>query len=421
MQYQLMDRSELNLLYQSLKEAYDSYQTKNLKLDMSRGKPCSQQLDLSIDMLGITDYKAEGIDCRNYGGLDGLPEIKEIFAQILGVSPKQVIVGGNSSLAMMHDTVARAMLLGVVDSETPWVKLPIVKFLCPSPGYDRHFAICELFGIQMITVGMNEDGPDMDEVERLAAEDDSIKGIWCIPYYSNPTGIVYLDEVVERLAKMETKAPDFKIFWDNAYAVHHLNDKPKELRNILDACNSFGHPDRVFMFSSTSKISFAGAGVAAMASSSANIDFIMKQLNKQTIGPDKLNQLRHLQFFGNIDGINEHMKKHAEIIRPKFDRVLEILDEELADLGIASWTHPEGGYFISLDTMEGCAKRVVELALSAGVVLTPAGATFPYGKDPKDQNIRIAPTFPPMDELEQAMKLVSLCVKLVSVEKMLSN
>lgn len=423
--FKALDVQSLQEIKIKLQKRYDEFKRQNLKLDMSRGKPCSEQLDLSkglFNCLDETDYKTEsGIDCRNYGGIEGIPEARELFSKILEVSPSEIIIGGNSSLNMMYDTIARAMTHGVLGSEMPWGKLPSVKFLCPSPGYDRHFAICEFFGIEMITIGMKQDGPDMDAVERLVADDDSIKGIWCVPKYSNPEGITYSDEVVDRLARMKTKAKDFRIFWDNAYAVHHLSDKHDQLKNIMMACREAGNPDRVFMFSSTSKISFPGAGIAMMAASENNINFIKKQMAIQTIGPDKINQLRHVRFFKSMEGIQEHMKKHAAILKPKFDTVLGILESELGDSNIAWWNKPNGGYFISFNTMECCAKAVVKMAAEAGVTLTPAGATFPYGKDPLDRNIRIAPTFPPLEELKKAIELVCICVKLVSIDKLLEE
>ena len=408
-----------------LQQRYNEFKAKNLKLDMTRGKPCSEQLDLALDLmdcLTLKDYKAaDNTDCRNYGGLDGLTEAKELFAQFLEVGPTEIIIGGNSSLALMYDQMVRALIHGVPGSDTPWGKLPKVKFLCPCPGYDRHFAICEDLGIEMITVTLQDDGPDMATVERMVAEDDSIKGIWCVPKYSNPTGITYSDNVVDRLAKMKTKANDFRIFWDNAYAVHHLDGKVKPLKNILTACKAAGNPDRVFIFGSTSKISFAGAGIGVIAGSTTNINWVKKHLGIQTIGPDKLNQLRHIHFFKNIDGIMTQMEKHAAILKPKFDMVLMMLDAELGGKNIASYTKPKGGYFISLDTMAGCAQKVVAMAAEAGVVLTKAGATYPYGKDPEDKNIRIAPTLPPISELKQAMELVAICIQLVSIDKMLTK
>jgi len=353
-----MTRDELNQMLDSLNNRYQDFLSMKLKLDMSRGRPCTEQLDLSLDMLKLPvpedGFKtAEGVDVRNYGLVDGIIEAKELFAQMLEVSPKEVILGNNSSLSMMYDTIARAMSFGVYGSPEPWGKLPKVKFICPSPGYDRHFAITELFNIEMITVDMRSDGPDMDTVERLAASDASIKGIWCTPKYSNPEGITFSDEVVDRLASMKTAAPDFRIFWDNAYVVHHLTDTPDKLKNIMDACKNAGNPDRVFIFSSTSKITFPGSGVAIMAASENNIAFIKKQLSIRTIGSDKINQLRHVRFLKDIKGIEEHMKKHAAIIKPKFDMVLDILDRELGGKNIAWWNKPNGGYFISCNTLPG--------------------------------------------------------------------
>lgn len=411
--------------YSALARKYEEIQARKLRLNMSRGIPCPDQLDLSsglIECLRETDYSAvDGTDCRNYGGVDGIPEAKELFAQVLEVSPREVIIGGNSSLMLMHDLIARAMLHGLPDSGTPWRKLPQVKFLCPSPGYDRHFAICEYFGIEMIPVNYRHDGPDMAQVEHLAAADASIKGIWCVPKYSNPTGITYSDAVVKHLAAMPAKAKDFRIFWDNAYTVHHLSDNPPHLLNILDVCKKSGHPDRVFVFSSTSKISFAGAGLAVMAGSEANINWLKKQISIQTIGPDKLNQLRHVRFFKDRAGIEAHMRRHAAIIKPKFDLVQKVLTSELSGKNLATWSNPQGGYFINVNTLPGCAKRVVAKAAAAGVMLTPAGATFPYGKDPEDRNIRIAPTFPPLSELKQALELFTLCIQMVSAEQELER
>lgn len=424
MNYQNMEVSELEKELEISRKKYEEFKAQNLKLDMSRGKPCSEQLEISMGMMDVLSSKdilkaSDGIDCRNYGGLDGIPEAKQLFAEMLEVAPSEVIVGGNSSLNMMYDTFARAMQYGVVGSEKPWGKLEKVKFLCPSPGYDRHFSVCEIFGIEMIIIDMKDDGPDMDAVEKLVAEDEYIKGIWCVPKYSNPDGITYSDEVVDRLAKMQTKAKDFRIFWDNAYCVHHLTEKHDELKNILAACKAAGNADRVFIYSSTSKISFPGSGVAVMAASEANIAFTKKQLSMQTIGPDKINQLRHVRYLKNLDGINEHMKKHASIIGPKFDIVLDILQKELGDKEIAWWNRPRGGYFISLFTLDGCAKKVVSMAKEAGVVLTGAGATYPYGKDPRDRNIRIAPTFPTLEELGKAIEILCLCVKIASIEKVM--
>lgn len=420
-----MNNSELQNYYSALSRSYEEVQAQKLKLDMSRGKPCTQQLDLSaglMDCLSSTDYTdASGTDCRNYGGMDGIPEAKELLAWFLDASSKEVIIGGNSSLSMMYDLITKAMLHKIPGSETPWGKLPQVKFLCPSPGYDRHFAICENLGIEMITINYQADGPDMDEVERLVAADSSIKGIWCVPKYSNPTGITYSDAVVKRLAAMPAKAADFRIFWDNAYTAHHLTSTPDTLLNMLKACREAGNPDRVFEFASTSKISFPGAGIALIASSETNINWLKKQINVQTIGPDKLNQLRHVRFFKDRAGIEKHMVKHAAIIKPKFDLVLEVLESKLGGKNLASWSNPQGGYFISLDTLPGCAQKVVAKAAAAGVMLTPAAATFPYGKDPEDKNIRISPTFPPLSELQQAMELLTLCVELVSAEQELAK
>ncbi|WP_412674986.1 aminotransferase class I/II-fold pyridoxal phosphate-dependent enzyme [Aneurinibacillus aneurinilyticus] len=421
-----LNASELNEHYVRLKGKYDEYKSQNLNLDMSRGKPCSEQLDLSRGMLDILksdeDYKAEdGTDYLNYGGLDGIPEAKELFSQVLEVSTKEIIIGGNSSLNMMHDTIARAMLHGVYGGESPWGKLPVVKFLCPSPGYDRHFAICELFNIEMITVDMLSTGPDMDTIEKLVSEDDSIKGIWCVPKYSNPDGITYSDQTVDRLAQMNTKASDFRIFWDDAYTVHHLTEKADQLKNIFAACKSAGNPHRVFMYSSTSKITFPGSGIAMMAASEENLNFFRKQLSIQTIGPDKLNQLRHVRFLKDMDNLKVHMEKHAAIIKPKFSMVLNKLESELGRKNIASWNEPKGGYFISLNTLNGCARDVINMAAEVGVKLTKAGATYPYGKDPRDRNIRIAPTLPSIEELEKAIEVLCLCVQLVSIEKILSE
>jgi len=381
-------------------------------------------LDLAMGMLdgtnGIQYLDQDGTDCRNYGGLDGIPEAKALFAEYMGVEVDEIIIGSNSSLTMMHDTFMRAMVNGVTENTAPWTKQPNIKFLCPSPGYDRHFFICEYLGIQMITVDIRDDGPDMDHIEDLVANDEGIKGIWCVPKYSNPTGIVYSDEVVDRLANMQVKAPDFRIFWDNAYAVHYLEDAPAELKNILSACKQAGNADRVLMWGSTSKISHAGSGIAVMAGSKANMEHAKKQMAFQTIGPDKLNQLRHVGFFKTMAGIEDHMQKHAAILKPKFDAVQTALENELAGKNIAEWSKPQGGYFVSLNTMEGCASSVVDLAAEAGVKLTPAGSTFPYKKDPQDRNIRIAPSFPPLEDIRQAMELVGICIQMVSIEKLLS-
>jgi DNA-binding transcriptional MocR family regulator len=412
---------ELEERRSQLEKRYRDFSSRGLSLDLTRGKPCPEQLDLSREMLDCVkdaDYlSSDGLDCRNYGGLDGLPEAKELFSQYLEVGPDEIIIGGNSSLCMMHDTIMSAMILGVVESDIPWGKLSNMKFLCPSPGYDRHFSLCEYLNIEMLPVELKEDGPDMDVVESLVAVEETIKGIWCVPKYSNPSGITYSDAVVDRLARMKTKARDFRIFWDNAYAVHHLTDTPPRLKNILSACKQAGNPDRVFIFGSTSKITFAGAGVAMMAGSTKNMEFRKKQMSFQTIGPDKLQQLRHIRFLKDMEGIERHMKKHAAILQPKFDAVLTILEKELNGKNIAQWSKPDGGYFVSLDTLDGCAKSVVAMAAQAGVALTPAGATYPYRRDPRDRNIRIAPTFPPIEDLALAMELVSICIQLVSIDK----
>lgn len=424
--FNALKKEELQDLLAALNEKYEDFVAQKLKLDMSRGKPCTEQLSLSMEMLDFPSGKdscktADGTDCRNYGLVDGIPEAKALFAQMLEVSPKEIIIGGNSSLSIMYDSVARAMMFGVYGGSLPWGKQKAVKFLCPSPGYDRHFAITELFNIEMIIVDMTPDGPDMDQVEKLVASDEAIKGIWCTPKYSNPQGITYSDDVVKRLAGMKTKADDFRIFWDNAYTVHHLTDKPDNLLNISAACKEAGNPDRVYIFGSTSKITFPGAGIAVMAASENNIAAIKKQLGIRTIGPDKINQLRHVAFLKDMNGIEEQMKKHGKILKPKFDMVLDILEAELDGKDIAWWNKPRGGYFISLNTLPGCAKEVLAMASGAGVVMTSAGATYPYGKDPQDSNIRIAPTFPPVSELKKAMELLCTCIQLVSVKKLLKG
>ncbi|WP_437631253.1 aminotransferase class I/II-fold pyridoxal phosphate-dependent enzyme [Sorangium sp. So ce854] len=409
-------------LTKELEARYDAFVARGLKLDMTRGKPSSAQLDLANGMLalpGANDLVAsDGSDTRNYGGLDGLPEMKAIFAEMLEVPAAQVIVGGNSSLTMMHDAVVRALVHGVPDGSGAWAKQPKVKFLCPSPGYDRHFAICEHHGIEMIAVDLNDAGPDMAQVERLVAEDASIKGMWCVPKYSNPTGTTYAPEVVRRLASMKTAAADFRLFWDNAYAVHDLHAEGDRLADIVSACQAAGNPNRPLVFASTSKISFAGSGIAAMVSSPANVADAKKHLGIQTIGPDKVNQLRHVRFFKDYKGLLGHMQRHAELLRPKFEAVTSIFEQELGGKGIATWTSPRGGYFISLDTPDGCAKEVVRLADKAGVKLTGAGATYPYGRDPRDRNIRIAPSMPPLDQIRVAMEVVAVCVQLASARKL---
>ncbi len=422
--YAEMTREELTGLRRELKAAYRDYQSRDLRLDMSRGKPSIDQLDLSMGMMDVLGSDSDltcddGTDCRNYGVLDGISEAKELLADMMEVRPEQIIIYGNSSLNVMYDTVSRSMTHGVMGS-TPWCKLDKVKFLCPVPGYDRHFAITEYFGIEMINVPMDENGPDMDMVEELVASDDSIKGIWCVPKYSNPTGISYSDDTVRRFARLQPAAADFRIYWDNAYTVHHLYDRGQDhLIEILAECKRAGNPDLAIKFASTSKISFPGSGIAALAASENNLVDIKKQLKCQTIGHDKVNQLRHVRYFHDIHGLVEHMRKHADIMRPKFEAVDEILTRELDGLGIGRWTKPRGGYFISFDSMDGCAKDIVARCKKAGLVMTGAGATYPYGRDPHDSNIRIAPSYPPIDDLREAMELFSLCVKLVSVDKLL--
>ena len=424
MRYTELNKEQLAAEKELLERRFSEYKAKGLALDMSRGKPSPDQLDLSMEMMDHygNEYVSEnGIDCRNYGLLDGIPEAKAIFSEMLGVPSEQIIIGGNSSLQLMYDYVIRAMQLGVLGSEKPWCKYDKVKFLCPAPGYDRHFTICEALGIEMIAIEYRSDGPDMDEVERLVSSDESIKGIWCVPMYSNPTGISYSDEVVRRFAALKPAAKDFRILWDNAYCVHHLSDEQDRILNIIEECEKSGNPDMVIEFASTSKISFPGSGISVIAASRANIDYIKSQLTFQTIGYDKLNQLHHVQYFKDLNGIMEHMKRHAGIIKPKFDAVLSALDREIAPLGIGDWNSPKGGYFVSFNALDGCAKRIVGLAKEAGVVMTGAGATYPYGKDPRDSNIRIAPTYPSVDELNLAMDIFCVCVRLASVEKLLSE
>ena len=426
--YQELSKEELLALREELLKSYAEEKAKGLKLDMSRGKPSVAQLDMGMDIFDVLNSQShmdssEGIDVRNYGVLDGLTEAKHMMADIMGVSAEHVIVYGNASLNVMYDAVSSAMTHGVM-GHTPWCKLDKVKFLCPAPGYDRHFAITEHFGIEMITVPMTPQGPDMDMVERLVEEDESIKGIWCVPKYSNPQGYTYSDETVRRFANLKPAAGDFRIFWDNAYAVHHLYDEEErqdKVLEILSECEKAGNPDMVYEFASTSKISFSGAGVAAIASSKGNLECIRRTMAIQTIGHDKINQLRHVRYFKDFEGIKAHMRKHAALMRPKFEAVESVLEKELSGLGIGAWTKPRGGYFISFDAMEGCAKAIVAKCKEAGVALTGAGATFPYGKDPRDSNIRIAPSFPTPMEMQMATDLFVLCVKLVSVEKLLEE
>jgi DNA-binding transcriptional MocR family regulator len=421
-----MGTDELLQLKAELEQGFEDAKGKALKLDMSRGKPAAQQLDMAMDMMDVLNSSSKlsteaGMDCRNYGILDGIPEAKKLMADIMEVSPENVIVCGNASLNIMYDTVSRSMTHGVLGS-TPWAKLDKVKFLCPVPGYDRHFAITELFGIEMIHIPMTVDGPNMDMVESLVSSDESIKGIWCVPKYSNPQGITYSNDTVQRFANLKPAAKDFRIFWDNAYAIHHLYDNDQaSLLDILSECEKAGNPDMVYEFASTSKISFAGSGIGAIASSKANLDYIKKFMTIQTIGHDKVNQLRHVKYFKDINGIKAHMKKHADSMRPKFEAVIEVLETQLSGLEIGSWLNPKGGYFIAFESMEGCATDIIAKCKEAGVVMTEAGATYPYGKDPFDSTIRIAPSFPTPDEMQQAAELFTLCVKLVSVNKLLQG
>lgn len=421
-----MSKTELLAMRGELEKQYEEAKAKGLQLDMSRGKPCTAQLDMTMGLIGALDMNSDmfaenGFDSRNYGLMDGIPEAKALMGEIMGVSPENVIVCGNASLPIMYDTVSRSFTHGVCGS-TPWCKLDKVKFLCPVPGYDRHFAITGHFGIEMITVPMTDQGPDMDVVEQYVNNDPAVKGIWCVPKYSNPQGISYSDETVRRFAALKPAAEDFRIFWDNAYIQHYLyEDQQDEILEILSECERAGNPDMVYEFTSTSKISFAGAGIAAVAASGKNLDFMRKSMTIQTIGYDKVNQLRHVRYFKDLGGVKAQMKQQAQILRPKFDAVLELLERELGGRGIGSWTRPRGGYFISFESMRGCAKEIVAKCREAGVIFTCAGATYPYGMDPGDSNIRLAPSYPPVDELLQAAELFVLCVKLVSVNKILEQ
>lgn len=424
--YLEMSKEELEQLRAELKAAYRKYQDMELSLNMSRGKPCKEQLDLSMELMDILNSDSDlacedGTDCRNYGVLDGLPEAKELIGAMMENKPDNIIIYGNSSLNVMYDCISRSYTHGVMGN-TPWCKLDKIKWLCPVPGYDRHFGITEYFGIEMINIPMTEQGPDMDLVEKLVSEDEAIKGIWCVPKYSNPQGYSYSDETVRRFARLAPAAKDFRIYWDNAYGVHHLyDDRQDQLIEILHECKKAGNPDMVYKFASTSKITFPGSGVAALATSLNNLEDIKNQMKNQTIGHDKVNQLRHVRYFKDLDGIRAHMRRHADVIRPKFEIVERTFDEQLEGLGIGSWTVPNGGYFISFETLEGCAKKVVSRCKKAGVTLTGAGATYPYHRDPADSNIRIAPTYPSVEDLAKAADLFALCVKLVSVEKLLED
>ena len=425
--YSELSRQELETLRTELTERYEQFKRRGLKLDMSRGKPSSDQLDLANGLFDVVNSKtsclsADGTDCRNYGDFTGIPDCKVIFCEMLGVAPEELFICGNSSLTMMYDAIGKMVLHGVRPGAEPWWKTPERKFLCPVPGYDRHFAITQRYNFEMIPVEMDENGPDMDVVERLAASDPTIKGIWCVPKYSNPNGVTYSDETVRRLARMKTAASDFMIMWDNAYAVHDLHpEERQQILNILEECKAAGDPDRVMMFASTSKISHAGAGVAAFACSTAVMENMKNLLTIQTISFDKVNMLRHARYFKNLDGVLAHMEKLAAELRPKFQTVLDAFNNELAGDGIAEWIEPKGGYFISLNVLDGCAKKVVQMCKDAGVVLTSAGATYPYGKDPRDRNIRVAPSYPTVSELQQAVELLCLCVELAGVEKLLEQ
>ena len=424
--YKDLSKEELLSLKSNLEKEFKKVKAKGIKLDMSRGKPSTEQLNLSMGMMDVLTSDSdlvceEGVDCRNYGVLDGIKEAKQLLADMMEVPKDNIIIFGNSSLNVMYDTIARSMTHGVMGS-TPWCKLDKVKFLCPVPGYDRHFAITEYFGIEMINIPMTPTGPDMDMVEEYVNNDPAVKGIWCVPKYSNPEGVCYSDEVVRRFAALKPAAEDFRIYWDNAYAMHHLYpDQPVEILDIIEECEKAGHPDLVFEFCSTSKVTFSGSGVAAVATSEKNREWFKKTMTIQTIGYDKINQLRHVKYFGDIEGMKAHMVKMADSLRPKFEAVHEVLEAELGGLEIGKWTDPKGGYFISFYTLPGCAKKVAAMCKDAGVTLTGAGATYPYKKDPEDSNIRIAPSFPTVDEMKLAAKLFALCVKLVSVEKLLEE
>lgn len=423
MNYAGLSGKEAEKELSQLLNTYENYKAMNLSLNMARGKPSPEQLDLSMSILDAVTSKdsciaEDGLDCRNYGEMEGIAECRNLFANILETEPENVFIGGNSSLNMMFDTISCFMTSPIYEDTEPWLNVKDRKFLCPVPGYDRHFGITGYFGFEMIPVPMNSDGPDMDIVEKLVSEDKSIKGIWCVPKYSNPTGITYSDEVVRRFANLKPAAKDFRIMWDNAYAIHDVTDTPDNLLHLLDECKKTGNEDLPIVFCSTSKITFSGAGVAALAADKHNMKVLCNKYNFQTIGYDKINMLRHVRFFGDYNGLLEHMKKHKAILAPKFECVLSKLDSELGDTGIATWTKPNGGYFVSVNVAKGTAKRVVQLCKEAGVILTSAGATYPYGKDPDDSNIRIAPSYPTVDELSQAMDIFCVCTKLAACEKL---
>ena len=417
-----MNKEQLSAFQQETLARYNDFKAQGLCLNMSRGNPCKEQLELSVDMLDVFndgDFMSEnGIDVRNYGLLDGIPEAKKLFSDMIGVGEDEVIIFGNSSLNAMYWAIQTAFNKGVLGS-TPWSKLDKVKFLCPVPGYDRHFKVTEFFGVEMINIPMTATGPDMDMIEKLVSEDEAIKGIWCVPQYSNPDGISYSDETVKRFAALKPKAKDFRIFWDNAYCIHHLTENPKCILNILEEAKKVGNENIVYIFGSTSKVTFPGAGVAVMGASKENVEALKKYLGISIISYDKMNQLRHVKFFGTFENMTEHMKKHMHIIAPKFKLVLDVLNKEIAPLGIGEWTEPKGGYFVSLNALDGCAKRIVKLCSEAGVTLTGAGATFPYGVDPRDRNIRIAPTYPSIEDLAKALEIFVTSVKLASAEKLL--
>lgn len=425
-EYKELSKEELSKIYEETHLKLKEWEAKGLHLDLTRGKPGQAQLDLTTDMLGVISeredcFSENGLDCRNYGILDGLPETKRLFSELLDIPTNRIMVLGNSSLNVMFDTIVRCMLFGVAGGSEPWCRQGRIKFICPSPGYDRHFAICQKLGIEMIPVEMTPDGPDMDAVYDIACSDPSVKGIWCVPKFSNPDGITYSDETVEQFAALRPAANDFRIFWDNAYSVHELTEEKVELLDIFKASEKYGTQDNIFYFASTSKITFPGSGVAIMAASEKNIEQIKPILATQTIGYDKINQMRHVKYFKNADGIRAHMKKHAALIRPKFDIATGIMHRELDGLGIAEWNEPKGGYFISLNLENGLARHVYRLAMNAGVKLTPAGATYPYGRDPKDRNLRIAPTYPDDAELATAIEILCTCIKCAAAEKHLKN